>query len=61
MACVDCGKKLAKWYVAGWDHVVHSAEAQVRVGGTYPISFGVPPGAAVETLAVHLAREMEGQ
>jgi uncharacterized protein YndB with AHSA1/START domain len=35
-------KDLAKWYVAGWDHVVHFAEADVRVGGTYRISFGAP-------------------
>ena len=35
-------EELAKWYVAGWDHVVHFAEADVRVGGTYRISFGAP-------------------
>jgi uncharacterized protein YndB with AHSA1/START domain len=35
--------ELAKWYVAGWDHVVHFAEADVRVGGTYRIGFA-PPG-----------------
>ncbi len=35
-------EELAKWYVGGWDHVVHFAEADVRVGGTYRISFGAP-------------------
>jgi uncharacterized protein YndB with AHSA1/START domain len=35
--------ELAKWYVAGWDHVVHFAEADVRDGGTYRIGFA-PPG-----------------
>jgi uncharacterized protein YndB with AHSA1/START domain len=35
-------EELAKWYVAGWDHVVHFAEADVRAGGTYRISFGAP-------------------
>lgn len=35
-------KELAKWYVAGFDHVVHFAEADVRTGGTYRVSFGAP-------------------
>ena len=35
---------LAKWYVAGDDHVVQYAEADVRVGGEYRVAFG-PPGA----------------
>jgi len=35
-------EELAKWYVGGWDHVVHFAEADVRVGGTYRLSFGAP-------------------
>jgi uncharacterized protein YndB with AHSA1/START domain len=32
-------EELKKWYVAGWDHVVHFAEADVRVGGAYRIGF----------------------
>jgi uncharacterized protein YndB with AHSA1/START domain len=32
--------ELGQWYVAGTDHVVHFAEADVRVGGTYRIGFG---------------------
>ncbi|HLY79594.1 MAG TPA: SRPBCC family protein, partial [Caulobacteraceae bacterium] len=35
--------ELAKWYLAGPDHVIHFAEADVRIGGTYRIGFG-PPG-----------------
>ena len=35
-------KELAKWYVAGFDQVVHFAEADVRTGGTYRVSFGAP-------------------
>jgi uncharacterized protein YndB with AHSA1/START domain len=35
--------ELGKWYVAGADHIVHFAEADVRVGGTYRVGFG-PPG-----------------
>jgi uncharacterized protein YndB with AHSA1/START domain len=33
---------LARWYLAGDDHVIHSARADVRVGGTYQVSFGKP-------------------
>jgi uncharacterized protein YndB with AHSA1/START domain len=33
-------KELGQWYVAGDDHVVHFAEADVRVGGTYRVGFG---------------------
>lgn len=33
---------MKSWWLAGWDHVVHSAQAEVRVGGTYRVSFGVP-------------------
>ena len=33
--------ELAKWYVASSDHVVHFAEADVRPGGQYRVSFGV--------------------
>lgn len=36
-------KALAKWYLAGDDHVIHYAEADVRVGGEYRVAFG-PPG-----------------
>jgi uncharacterized protein YndB with AHSA1/START domain len=35
--------ELARWYVAGDDHIVHFCEADVRVGGTYRIGFA-PPG-----------------
>jgi uncharacterized protein YndB with AHSA1/START domain len=31
--------EMAKWWVGGWDHVVHSAEADVRVGGSYRVAF----------------------
>src|SRR5581483_6558821 len=43
-------RKLAEWYVAGADHVVHFCEADVRVGGAYRIGFA-PRGATpyVET------------
>jgi uncharacterized protein YndB with AHSA1/START domain len=33
---------LGKWYVAGDDYVIHSAEADVRAGGGYRIAFGRP-------------------
>jgi len=36
-------EEIAKWWVGGWDHVVHFAEADVRVGGTYRVGFA-PPG-----------------
>jgi len=36
-------REIAKWWVGGWDHVVHFAEADVRVGGTYRVGFA-PPG-----------------
>jgi uncharacterized protein YndB with AHSA1/START domain len=36
-------KELARWYVAGSDHVVHFCEADVRPGGFYRVGFG-PPG-----------------
>jgi uncharacterized protein YndB with AHSA1/START domain len=35
--------ELGKWYVAGSDHIVHFAEADVRIGGTYRVGFE-PPG-----------------
>ena len=35
--------ELAKWYVAGFDHIVHFAEADVRAGGKYRVGFA-PPG-----------------
>jgi uncharacterized protein YndB with AHSA1/START domain len=35
--------ELAMWYLAGDDHVIHYAEADVRVGGEYRVAFG-PPG-----------------
>ena len=35
--------ELGQWYMAGDDHIIHFAEADVRVGGTYRIGFG-PPG-----------------
>jgi uncharacterized protein YndB with AHSA1/START domain len=35
--------ELGRWYMAGGDHVIHFAEADVRVGGLYRIGFG-PPG-----------------
>ena len=41
-AWTDAGA-LAKWYLAGDDHVIHFAEADVRVGGQYRVAFG-PPG-----------------
>lgn len=34
--------ELAHWYVASADHVVHFAEADVRVGGTYRVGFAPP-------------------
>jgi uncharacterized protein YndB with AHSA1/START domain len=37
-------EELAQWYIAGEDHVVHFAEADVRVGGGYRVGFG-PKGA----------------
>ncbi len=37
-------KELAHWYVAGDDHVVHFAQSDFRVGGTYRVGFG-PAGA----------------
>jgi uncharacterized protein YndB with AHSA1/START domain len=33
---------LGKWYMADDDHVIHFAEADVRVGGTYRVAFGRP-------------------
>lgn len=33
---------LGRWYLAGDDHVIHAAEADVRVGGRYRVSFGRP-------------------
>ena len=36
------GKALGRWYMAGDDHVIHFAEADVRVGGTYRVAFGKP-------------------
>jgi uncharacterized protein YndB with AHSA1/START domain len=35
--------ELAKWYLAGDDHVIHYAQADVREGGEYRVAFG-PPG-----------------
>jgi len=35
--------EMAKWWVGGWEHVVHFAEADVRVGGRYRVGFA-PPG-----------------
>lgn len=35
--------ELAKWYLAGEDHVIHYAKADVRVGAEYRVAFG-PPG-----------------
>jgi uncharacterized protein YndB with AHSA1/START domain len=35
-------KEMMNWWMGGWDHVVYSAEADVRVGGTYRTSFGAP-------------------
>lgn len=35
--------ELGQWYMAGADHIIHSAQADVRVGGTYCVAFG-PPG-----------------
>lgn len=37
--------ELGRWYLAGDDHVIHYAEADVRVGGEYRVAFG-PPGKA---------------
>jgi uncharacterized protein YndB with AHSA1/START domain len=34
--------EIVKWWVVGWDHVPLSAEADVRVGGVYRMSFGIP-------------------
>lgn len=36
-------KEMAHWYVADASHVVHFAEADVRVGGKYRVGFA-PPG-----------------
>ena len=33
---------LGKWYMADDEHVVHWAEADVRVGGEYRVAFGKP-------------------
>jgi uncharacterized protein YndB with AHSA1/START domain len=33
---------LGKWYMAGDDHIIHFAEADVRAGGGYRIGFGKP-------------------
>jgi uncharacterized protein YndB with AHSA1/START domain len=33
---------LGKWYMAGDDHMIHSAEADVRAGGGYRVAFGKP-------------------
>jgi uncharacterized protein YndB with AHSA1/START domain len=41
-AWTDPGE-LGLWYLAGDDHVIHYAEADVRVGGEYRVAFG-PPG-----------------
>jgi uncharacterized protein YndB with AHSA1/START domain len=38
-AWTDAGA-LARWYLAGDDHVIHFAEADVRVGGKYRVAFG---------------------
>jgi len=38
-------KEMAHWYVASADHIVHFAEADVRVGGKYRVGFA-PPGQA---------------
>lgn len=35
-------KELGQWYVAGDDHIVHFAECDFRVGGTYRVGFGKP-------------------
>src|SRR5262245_61774395 len=35
---------LSHWWVGGWDHVVHFAETDVRVGGQHRVGFG-PAGA----------------
>lgn len=35
--------ELARWFLAGDDHVIHSAEVDLRVGGLFRVSFG-PPG-----------------
>ncbi len=47
--------ELARWYVAGSDHVVHFAQADVRVGGQYRVGFG-PAG---ETPYVEEGRYIE--
>src|SRR5262249_53375541 len=31
---------LMHWWVGGWDHVVHFAETDVRVGGKHRVGFG---------------------
>jgi uncharacterized protein YndB with AHSA1/START domain len=36
--------EMSAWWVGGWDHVVHFAEADVRIGGAYRVGFG-PQGA----------------
>jgi uncharacterized protein YndB with AHSA1/START domain len=36
-------EELGLWYLAGDDHIIHFAEADVRVGGEYRVAFG-PPG-----------------
>jgi uncharacterized protein YndB with AHSA1/START domain len=35
-------EEMTGWWVAGWDHVVHFAEADVRVGGSYRVGFAPP-------------------
>jgi uncharacterized protein YndB with AHSA1/START domain len=32
-------EEMAAWWVGGWDHVVHFAEIDVRVGGAYRVGF----------------------
>jgi uncharacterized protein YndB with AHSA1/START domain len=32
--------ELGQWYMAGTDHIIHFAEADVRIGGSYRIGFG---------------------
>src|SRR4051812_10105250 len=36
-------KEFSQWYVAGFDHIVHFAQSDFRVGGNYRVGFG-PPG-----------------
>jgi uncharacterized protein YndB with AHSA1/START domain len=33
-------QEMTTWWVGGWDHVSHFAEADVRVGGAYRVGFG---------------------